>query len=109
MIGITVPIAFFLAVFAILYVYFTTRSRERIALVEKGADAGIFKMAPGESRLSLIKWGVFLIALAVGVLTGYLLSYVIDEVVAFFTTILLFGGCGLIVAYFIVSKMGDEK
>ena len=98
-----VPIAFFLTIFAILYVYYTTRSRERIALVEKGADASVFKVP--DSKYALLKWGIFLIALAVGVITGFALSNAVNEVVAFFTMILLFGGIGLIIAYWVTNKL----
>jgi len=105
--GIFVPIGFFLAIFAILYVYWTTRTKERLALVEKGMDAGIFK---GEcSQLALVKWGIFLIAIGLGVVVGFLLSGVIDEVVAFFTAILVCGGLGLIVAYMVTSKLMEKK
>ncbi|HYQ58672.1 MAG TPA: DUF6249 domain-containing protein [Draconibacterium sp.] len=105
--GIFVPIGLFLAIFAILYVYWTTRTKERLALVEKGLNAGIFK---GEcSQLSLIKWGIFLIAVGLGVLVGFALSTVIDEVVAFFTAILVLGGVGLIVAYYFTSKILKKK
>jgi len=101
--GLFVPIGFFLALFAILYVYWTTRTKERLALVEKGMDAGIFK---GEcSQFALLKWGIFLIALAGGVITGFVLSNYINEVAAFFTMILLFGGLGLIVAFIVTNKM----
>lgn len=107
--GIVVPVAFFLAIFAILYVYYTTRTKERLALVEKGVDANVFKIDPTQSRLNLVKWGIFLIGLSLGVITGYMLSRAIDEVVAFFTTILLTGGIALIVAYMVTNKMGKEK
>jgi energy-converting hydrogenase Eha subunit G len=107
--GVVVPVAFFLALFAILYVYYTTRTKERLALVEKGMDANIFKIDPAQSRLSLVKWGIFLIGLSVGVITGYILSRSINEVIAFFTTILLFGGVALIAAYFITEKMGKKR
>jgi len=101
--GLFVPIGFFLAIFAILYVYWTTRTKERLALVEKGLDAGIFK---GEcSKYALLKWGIFLIAIAIGVVTGFALSRVINEVVAFFTMILLTGGIGLIVAYLVTNAL----
>jgi hypothetical protein len=101
--GLFVPIGFFLAVFAILYVYWTTRTKERLALVEKGLDAGIFK---GEcSQLSLVKWGIFLIAIGIGVVAGFALSRGINEVVAFFTAILVCGGLGLIVAYWVTNKL----
>lgn len=106
--GIFVPIGFFLAIFAILYVYWTTRTKERLALVEKGMDAGIFK---GEtSKYALMKWGIFLIALSVGVISGYALSQVMNEVASHFTTILFFGGVGLIVAHVVTGKLAkDEK
>lgn len=104
--GIFVPIGFFLAIFAILYVYWTTRTKERLALVEKGMDAGIFK---GEaSKYALLKWGIFLIALSVGVITGFALSNVINEVAAFFTMILFSGGVGLIVAHIVTEKLSKK-
>lgn len=105
--GIFVPLSFFLALFAILYVYWTTRTKERLALVEKGVDAGIFKVSG--SKYALLKWGIFLIALAVGVISGYALANVIDEVAAFFTMILLFGGIGLIVAYIITNVLSKKE
>ena len=107
--GLFVPIAMFLMIFAILYVYYTTRSRERLALVEKGVDASIFKIDPVRKRLDLVKWGIFMIALAIGVVTGFALSTVINEVVAFFTMILLCGGLGLVVAYFVIKKLAKEE
>ena len=107
--GLFVPLALFLMIFAILYVFYTTRSRERLALVEKGADASIFKIDPVRKRLDLVKWGIFMIALAIGVVTGFALSNVINEVVAFFTMILLFGGLGLIVSYFVVNKLAKKE
>jgi len=105
--GLFVPIGFFLAIFAILYVYWTTRTKERLALVEKGMDAGIFK---GEcSQLALVKWGIFLIAIGLGVVVGFALSNVIDEVVAFFTAILICGGLGLIMAYFVIKSLAKKE
>ncbi len=105
--GLFVPLAFFLAIFAILYVYWTTRTKERLALIEKGTDASIFKVE--SSKYALVKWGIFLIALSVGVITGYALSGVIDEVAAFFTMILFCGGLGLIVAYFITNTLSKKE
>ncbi len=103
--GIFVPLSFFLALFAILYVYWTTRSKVRLALIEKGVDASIFKSNPQTSRANLLKWGIFLIGLSVGVICGYALATVIDEVAAYFTMILFFGGVSLIVAYWMSSKL----
>ncbi len=104
--GIFVPIGFFLALFAILYVYWTTRTKERLALIDKGTDASVFKS--NTARYSLLKWGIFLIGAAVGVISGYALSRVVNEVVAFFTMIFMFGGIGLIVAHFVTEKLSKK-
>jgi hypothetical protein len=105
--GIFVPIGFFLAIFAILYVYWTTRTKERLALIEKGADANIFKTEP--SKHALLKWVIFLIGLSVGVITGFALANVVNEVVAFFTMIFFFGGVALIVAHFLTNKLAKKE
>jgi hypothetical protein len=101
--GIFVPLAFFLALFAILYVYWTTRTKERLALIDKGLDASVFKTDC--NKYALVKWGIFLIFAAVGVFTAHLLAQVFNEVAAYFSMILFFGGVGLIVAYFVTSSM----
>ena len=36
---ILIPISFFLAVFGVIYLFLSTRNKERLALIEKGADA----------------------------------------------------------------------
>jgi len=105
--GIFVPIGFFLTIFAVLYVYWTTRTRERLALIEKGADASIFKKTP--SKYVLLKWGIFLIGLSIGVITAYFLSQKVNEVVAYFSMIFLFGGIGLIVAHLIIQKLSKKE
>jgi hypothetical protein len=107
--GIFVPIGFFLTIFAILYVFWTTRTKERLALVEKGLEANIFRTDPVRKRLDLVKWGIFLIALGVGVVAGSALSNAMDEVVAFFTAILVCGGIGLILAYFVTNSLAKKE
>lgn len=105
--GIFVPIGFFLAIFAVLYVYWTTRTKERLALIEKGADASIFKTEP--SKYALLKWGIFLIGLAIGVITGSALAQVVNHLVAFFSMIFFFGGVGLIVAHFVTNALAKKE
>ncbi|MDD4108282.1 MAG: hypothetical protein PHH93_06155 [Prolixibacteraceae bacterium] len=105
---ILVPIAFFLTIFAIVYVYWTTRTKERLALIEKGADASLFKNKA--SKYSSIKWGIFLIGVAIGVISGYALSTVIkEEEVAYFSMIFLFGGTGLIAAHIISARLSKNQ
>ena len=104
---IFVPVSLFLTIFAVLYVYWTTRTKERLALIEKGADANLFKTR--SSRYSLIKWGIFLIGAAIGVISGYALSKLINEVVAHFSMIFLFGGLGLIIAHIVTYRLSRKK
>ena len=43
MVDIVVPVSLFLMIFAIVYVIYTTRNKERMALIERGADPKLFK------------------------------------------------------------------
>jgi hypothetical protein len=58
--AIVIPVSMFLMIFAIVYVYFTTRNKERMALIEKGADPKLFKSEPKVSNYSSISNGGFL-------------------------------------------------
>ena len=54
---ILVPFIVFSAMFGALFVYLTTRNRERLAMIEKGMDPRTFK--PKFNRIS-IKLGFYL-------------------------------------------------
>ena len=45
---IIIPIIFG-AIFGVFYLYFSTRNKERLALIEKGADASIFMKGKGHT------------------------------------------------------------
>jgi hypothetical protein len=88
----------------VMLVYLNIRKKERIALIEKGADASIFTTKP-ESSPSL-KWGIFLTGLAIGLLLGNILeAYTrMRPEVAYFAMIFLFGGMALVGYYVIENK-----
>jgi hypothetical protein len=88
----------------VMLVYLNIRKKERMSLIEKGADASIFATKT-ESSPSL-KWGIFLVGLGVGLLLGYLLEALtgMRAEVAYFSMIFLFGGIGLVIYYFIEQK-----
>ncbi len=92
----------------VMLVYLNIRKKERMSLIEKGADASIFAQKP-ESSPSL-KWGIFLTGLAIGLLFGNLLEAytTMRHEVAYFSMIFLFGGLGLIIYYFIEKKRKPE-
>ena len=105
--GVLIPFAFFALVFASLYVHLTTRNKERLALIEKGASPELFK-----SRSDInygyvgFKLGMFFIGIAFGLVAGYLLaSSGMQEVPAYFSMIFLFGGIGLVVSFLLQGKL----
>lgn len=109
-------LTFFGMVFGIYYMYFTTRNRERLALIEKGADASLFNTGKEPSQagntfsriFSVLKIGLFLIGTGLGVLAGYLVSMAgMEEGAAYPSMILLFGGIGLVV-YHLLSRRNKE-
>ena len=103
---IVIPIAFFLSVFGILYVYFTARNKERLAMIEKGFDPIKFKAKPEDSGDNTLKWSLLLIGVAVGIFLGVILTEYagFPENEAYFSCIFLFGGIGLLVAYLLKKK-----
>jgi len=101
--GIIIPLAFFGAVFVILYVFFTTRNKERLAMIEKGADASLF--AHGKRRGGALKFGMLFVGVALGIFAGNMLQRFVGfpEEAAYFSMIFLFGGASLI-AYSLIEK-----
>ncbi|MFP4528071.1 MAG: DUF6249 domain-containing protein [Candidatus Kapaibacterium sp.] len=108
--GLLIPIAFFAATVLIVYIIYTTRNRERMAMIEKGADPKMFQDVSKRSSSSL-KPALFLIGIGLGVLMGsWLHSYSrMEEPVAFISMMILFGGIGLLVYYFIEGKKLQQK
>jgi len=106
-----VPIVLFLVIFGILYLYFSARNKERLALIEKGAEASIFY---GPRTAKSGKWiltvGVLAIGVALGVLVGAALeSAGMDDDVAFPASIFLFAGIALVAAFFLGKKVNGNK
>jgi len=112
--GIVIPVSFFLMLFAILYVYYTTRNKERMAIIEKGLDPGIFKVESKPVKISgyvTFKWGLFMIGLAVGLFIGALLEQFsgLPEAPMYISMILLFGGIALVLAYLLRGRMEKKQ
>jgi F0F1-type ATP synthase membrane subunit c/vacuolar-type H+-ATPase subunit K len=105
-------IALFATVFGIMYVHYTTRNKERLALIEKGADASLFNT--GKEGKSTFGWGKFtlkigmlLTGIGLGIIAGAILetaSVFPSEEAGYFSMILIFGGLSLILFYLIDRK-----
>ena len=108
-----VPAVIFLGLFAMIvlsfYFYFKARHSERMALIEKsGGDLSLFKKRSDKVSESLIglKIGMFLIGIAIGVLTAAFLSrflHVPDDII-YPSMLLLFGGLSLVLYYPVSEK-----
>jgi hypothetical protein len=109
---IIVPIAIFGTIFGILYVFFTTRNKERLALIEKGADASLFASPKriNNNKTFALKAGMFLVGIALGLLLGNVIAETtrLKEEVAYFSMTFLCGGLSLIIFYFLEKKMIKE-
>jgi len=107
---ILVPIAVFAMTFGIVFIIFTARNRERMAMIEKGVNPQDFMKKSKPSVYSLLKWALLLVGLGFGLFIGSLLeTYTqLPEEQAYFAATLFFGGLGLLTA-FMISKKATNK
>lgn len=68
------------SIFGVFYLYFSTRNKERLALIEKGADASIFmkgnpKNAAPFWKVLILNLGLLAMGIGFGILLGSILSY----------------------------------
>jgi hypothetical protein len=105
-------IAFFATIFGIMYVHYTTRNRERMALIEKGADASLFNTGKEGSK-SAVNWGKFTLKIGMlfmGVAVGIVIAAVMSnagilyEGASYPSMIFFFGGLSLVLFYLIDRK-----
>ncbi|MFZ2338904.1 MAG: DUF6249 domain-containing protein [Bacteroidales bacterium] len=102
-------IAFFAMIFGIMYLFYTTRNKERMSLIEKGADASLFNT--GKTHVPWFNWGKFalktgmlLIGVGLGIIAGALLDMAEvfpDTESGYFSMIFIFGGLALVIFYLI--------
>ena len=57
--GILVPLGLFAMIFGIVYLLVTSRNRERMALIERGADPTLFEARKKAGSVGIMKWGLF--------------------------------------------------
>jgi len=105
--NVLIPIAFFAMIYGIVYIL--VRKKERLALIQKGADASLFES--GIKAPTDLKWGLLLIGIGIGILVGKVLSTytTLNEEPAFFSMICLFGGIGLIIYHVIANRMEGKN
>lgn len=108
--AVLIPLIVFASIFGIFFVWISTRNKERMALIEKGADATLFATKKKSFRNLTLKIGMLAVGIGIGVLMGSIISTytMLDEEVAFPSMIFLFGGGFLIGNAFIEKKEQEE-
>lgn len=103
---VLVPISFFAMVLGIVYMSY--RKKERMALIQSGHDASILK--EDKKCYSSLKWGLLLFGVGLGLLIAeIIIKYdVMSPEAAYFSMASIFGGCALIIDFFI-EKHRKEK
>ncbi len=91
--------------------FYTTRNRERLALIEKGADAKIFKTAGSQTfGRTVLSFSLLSIGIGFGVLMGSVFEAMgVVEEVAYTSCIFIFGGIGFLSSFFAAKKLVPEK
>jgi hypothetical protein len=111
---VIVPIVMFGVIFGIFYLFISARNRERLALIDKGADASIFyssdrKVTP-MWKVIIINLAFLLMGIGLGVLIaeGFVKGFGMDEDVAFPGVIFFMAGLGLFTGFYVTKRLSKE-
>lgn len=106
--GILIPISLFASIFGIVYLYFSTRNKERLALIEKGADASIFR-TNGNSfqKVILLNLALLLMGVGIGVFMALLLATYtsLDKGAVYPAMIFLMAGISLFIGFTMTKNL----
>lgn len=107
---VLIPITLFGGVFAMTFGIVYLKTRENLAMVEKGMNPRVHIK---KSTPMYLKWAMLLIGAGLGLLTAHLLdNYVFirtDNVALYFSFIAIGGGLGLISSYRIDKKEAEKQ
>ncbi|MGF7081694.1 DUF6249 domain-containing protein [Mucilaginibacter sp. UYCu711] len=108
-IGVMIPIVVSVGLFALIFGIVYLRSREKMAMIERGMNPGIEVIKP-VNRNFVLTWGCLLIGSGLGLFLAYILDNTLyfardnDNPALYFALIAIFGGAGLFVSYLIEKK-----
>jgi flagellar biosynthesis protein FliQ len=112
--AVFVFISLFLVIFGISYLYLSTRNKERLALIEKGADASIF-MSRNQRTAPI--WKVLILNLALllmGIGTGAFIALLLtaytslNDNAVYPATIFFMAGVGLFAGFNMTKNLDKE-
>ena len=101
-------------IFGVFYLYFSTRNKERLALIEKGADASIFMKGKQQAapiwKVLILNLALLLMGIGIGIFIASILHYNlgVDDDVAYPGTIFLMAGIGLFAGFTMTKNLDKE-
>ena len=109
-------IFFFAVIFGIFYLYYSTRNKERLALIEKGADASIFMLGEKNRKAApfwkvlILNLGLLSVGIGIGMFVGTFLYKYLDfnNEVAYIGSMFLCAGASLLVGFKITKSLDKE-
>ncbi len=106
----------FTVIFGIFYLFYSTRNKERLALIEKGVDAKIFmqgekKKSSLTGRIIILNLSLLLMGIGLGVFVALLLTTysALEEEAIFPAMIFFMGGLGLFLGFNLTKKLDQES
>lgn len=100
------------SIFGVFYLFFSTRNKERLALIEKGADASIFMKGQSKNaapfwKVLILNLSLLLMGIGLGVFLGLILDTytVMDEDALYPACIFFMAGVGLFVGFTQTKKL----
>jgi hypothetical protein len=109
-----IPLSFFLAIFGMVYLYLSTRNKERLALIEKGADASIFMKGKSHTasiwKVLILNLALLLMGIGIGTFIASLLDNytTLDEDAVYPATIFFMAGLGLFIGFNMTKNLDKE-
>ena len=101
-------------IFGIFYLFISARNKERLALIEKGADASIFyskkKSVTPMWKVIVVNIALLMMGIGLGIFIAGILSQVVgvEEDIAYPGTIFLMAGAGLFTGFYLTKKLNED-
>lgn len=111
-------VSLFIIIFGIFFLHYSTRNKERLALIEKGAEASIFFSAKARKKTSIPIWKVLILNMSVllmgigaGVFIGSILDAytLINDEVGYTGSIFMMAGLGLFIGFTLSKKLVEKE
>ena len=102
------------SIFGVFYLYFSSRNKERLALIEKGVDASIFMKGKQHTapiwKVIILNLALLLMGIGAGIIFGGILvqSFNVFKEIAMPGTIFLCAGLGLFIGFNMTKNLDKE-